>query len=172
MHIQVRWRWGDSNVPSQQRKPKPSPPGGYVPLATKPGKCSGCPAYKTGRSFVPPVGPSTAKLAILGQGPGEMEAYQAIPFVGPSGKHLDTWLYKAGVPRQKVWIGNIVQCWLPGNRAPRAKEVAYCRKAHWGPVLEKLEQLKVIVPVGVPAMNALLPYQCNETNAGDVVWIE
>ena len=144
-----------------------------MPFKPKPDACLDCPAYQLGKSFVPPVAPPGASLYLLGQGPGEMEAYQGLPFVGPSGNHLDRWLRRAGIPRHKCWVGNVVQCWLPkeqspptGNRAPRPAEVDFCRATHWGPALAKAP---VVVPIGVPAMKAILGPASNEDTAGRIV---
>jgi DNA polymerase len=135
----------------------------------KPSACAGCPAAKTGRGFVPAEGPPEAEIAILGQGPGETECYQARPFVGPSGFTLDRWLVRAGLERHTLHVSNVVWCWLPGNRAPTHQEVAYCREHHWEPALNKLPRLKVIVPVGVPAMKALYGGKVTMNTAGLVM---
>jgi DNA polymerase len=120
-----------------------------VPLKPKPPSCQGCSAYRKNKSFVPGSGPMDAKVALVGQGPGASEAYQGYPFVGPSGRMLNRWLFRSGLERHKCWVGNISQCWSQSDRPPSRAEVAHCREAHWGPVLESLENLKVIVLVGV-----------------------
>ena len=136
---------------------KPKPPG-----------CMGCPAAEVGLSFVPGVGPHDAKIALIGQGPGADEAYLGSPFVGRSGQMLDSWIARAGLYRHQLWIGNIVQCQMPGNRPPRADEVAHCRAAYWGPVVDQLPNLKVVVPVGVPAMQALVDPKADSDWSGYV----
>ena len=122
-----------------------------MPIYPKSEKCRGCPAEFVGTSYVPGRGPLSAKLALIGQGPGKVEAYQGRPFKGPSGKILNIWLDKAGVPEADIYIDNVVRCWLPKDRKPLAKEVAFCWKAHLRDVLAKMTNLKVICPVGVPA---------------------
>ncbi len=134
----------------------------------KPDACKGCPAHKAGRSFVRPQGPPTAELALIGQGPGEQEAYAGMPFIGPTGQRLNRWLRSAGLERYELFITNVVWCWLPRNRAPTTAEVAYCRTAHWGPALAGLPNLKVLVPVGIPAASAILGEPCGESIAGSV----
>ena len=120
-------------------------------MKTKPPGCAQCPAFTQGKGFVPAEGPVDATIALLGQGPGETEAYSGRPFQGPSGWTLDRWLVRAGLERHKLYVSNVVWCWLPGNRAPKREEVDYCRVAHWGPGLAGLPQLKVLMPIGVPA---------------------
>ena len=122
----------------------------------KPLGCQGCPAFNDGKSFVRPTGPKDAKIVLVGQGPGQDEALDGQPFVGPSGKKLDSWLVRAGIRRHECAVGNVVWCWLPGNRPPTQAEVEYCGKAHWKPWLASLEQARVVVAIGVPAATALL----------------
>ncbi|MHC4176870.1 MAG: uracil-DNA glycosylase family protein [Planctomycetota bacterium] len=135
-------------------------------MSVKPKACEGCPAYESGRSFVPPIGPSDARLAIVGQGPGADEAQVGEPFVGAAGKRLNRWLVLAGVPRERIAIGNIVQCHLPGNRPPKAAEIAHCREAHVAPWLESLRALRVIVPAGMPATKEFLGKRAGASTVG------
>ena len=90
----------------------------------------------------------------IGEGPGEQEDRQGLPFVGPAGKLLDAMLAAVGLRREQVYIANIVKCRPPHNRDPQADEVAACR-----PFLEA--QVKVIAPqaictLGRPAAQSLL----------------
>jgi uracil-DNA glycosylase family 4 len=126
-------------------------------MLPKPAPCAGCPASATSHGFVPPSGPADARLAIVGQGPGYDEAALAEPFVGVSGRHLNKWLVKAGVPHEKCAVSNIVWCQLPGNRKPSPKEIAHCWNAHVGPHLRSLPELRVIVAVGLPAAQKFIP---------------
>lgn len=128
----------------------------------KPPQCGGCPANKASRGFVPFEGPEGAGTLIVGQGPGEREVQSGRPFYGPSGNKLDRWLWLAEIDRKEVRVGNVVLCQLPKNRAPTAREVAYCRKAHWEGELAGRER---ILAVGVPAITALLG-RGNEMYAG------
>lgn len=144
-----------------------------MPLAPQPPECEGCPAWDVGRSYVPGAGPADARIALIGQGPGEDEAWAQVPFVGRSGRMLDEWLAKAGIYRHKVWIDNAVRCWLPKNRAPHQAELATCYERHWGlPALEQLPNLKVVVGVGVPAMQAILSPRASANWAGMAKEIE
>lgn len=141
-----------------------------MPLSPKPPACEGCPAYNSGRGFVPGRGPEGADVLLLGQGPGETEAYQGLPFVGPSGERLNLWLQRAGLQRHHMFVSNIVWCWLPWNREPRAAEVEHCRHAHWGPQLDAAAP-RLVVPVGVPAARALLG-RATENSAGTVFEVD
>jgi DNA polymerase len=39
------------------------------------------------------------------------------PFVGAAGKFLDQLLAEAGLSRSRIYITNVVKCFLPENRA-------------------------------------------------------
>lgn len=140
--------------------------------APKPASCWGCPAYTKGISYVPGTGPLTARYALIGQGPGEVEAHAHRPFVGPSGNKLDRWLTKAGLRRHEAWVDNVVRCWLPGNRKPTTAEAAYCTQAHLFPSLKALTHLEVTVSIGVPAMAVLVHPRASERTAGTCIQTE
>lgn len=161
--------------------------------APKPDACLGCPAYEKGHSFVPPSGPTTARVALVGQGPGREEAeghwdvptQQSIrrPFIGRSGYKLDQWLQRANtvhpelppLRRDECAVGNIVWCWLTtGNkdRAATAKEAAHCWQAHVKPWLLGLPNLQVVVPIGVPAIQGLLGSGAGQLWAGGTYRLE
>lgn len=129
----------------------------------KPTPCFDCPANKTSWSYVPGTGPLTARIALIGQGPGEKEAYDGEPFVGPSGNRLNQQLHKAGLRRGEFYVDNIVRCWMPkvvnpprGNRAPRAREVAYCMEHFLLPTLRDMPNLEGVVLLGKPAQRAFI----------------
>lgn len=77
---------------------------------------------------VPGVGNPNARIMVIGEAPGENEAKQGEPFVGKAGKLLTTILEKAGMPRETVFITNILKCRPPGNRDPMKEEADNCRK--------------------------------------------
>ena len=101
------------------------------------------------------VGDPNADLMFVGEGPGREEDLQGEPFVGRSGKLLDTLMrQEIGVERNQVYIGNVVKCRPPGNRDPLPDEIAACR-----PYLEQQVELihpQVVVTLGNFATRALL----------------
>ena len=105
---------------------------------------------------MPGTGPTDAELAFVGQGPGQVEAGLAEPFVGPIGQRARDWLAHASINPHRVWMDNVVRCWLPKNRAPTPAERAHCTKVHLYPALAQLRDLKVVVAVGIPASKSLL----------------
>jgi uracil-DNA glycosylase len=91
-------------------------------------------------------GPQNAEIMLIGQNPGGEEAKQGRPFVGKSGKYLDTVLRKNNVDRSKLYITNVVKETTPGNRRPTAQEIQY-----WMPyLLEEIRQVKpkIVVLMG------------------------
>lgn len=137
-------------------------------MLPKPSTCEGCPAQHVGKGYVPGEGPRDARLALVGQGPGELEAYEGRPFVGPSGRKLGVWLSKARIEREEAWVDNVVRCWLPKNRAPKAGEVEFCTTAHLRGALARLDQLLVVVPIGIPSARFFLGDRASEGIAGAV----
>lgn len=59
------------------------------------------------------VGNKEAKVMFIGEGPGEQEDIQGIPFVGPAGMLLNDYLTAVGIKREDVYIANIVKCPSP-----------------------------------------------------------
>ena len=65
-----------------------------------------------------------AEIMLIGEGPGFHEDKQALPFVGASGKFLTQMLNDGGIPRESVFITNVVKCRPPDNRDPLPEELA------------------------------------------------
>ncbi len=58
---------------------------------------------------VPPEGPRDAKIAIVGEAPGQVELKQGRPFVGPSGQLLNKVLSRSGIRRSSCYITNVIK---------------------------------------------------------------
>jgi uracil-DNA glycosylase len=65
--------------------------------------------------IVPPSGPTSAKIVLVGEAPGKEEELQLKPFVGGSGQLLTELLIKAGIHRDECYITNVVKIRPPGN---------------------------------------------------------
>ena len=92
-------------------------------------------------------GDADADLMIVGEGPGQHEDEQGLPFVGRSGQLLDQLLGEIDLRREdNVYIGNVVKCRPPGNRDPRQEEIDTCK----GYLREQLRLVdpKVVVTLG------------------------
>ena len=108
--------------------------------------CRACSLCETRRNLVFGVGSEQAQVMFIGEGPGEQEDKQGVPFVGPAGHLLDDMLEMIDLDRTKVYIANIVKCRPPGNRDPLGIEQDAC----W-PWLERqiaLVQPRIIVCLG------------------------
>jgi DNA polymerase len=88
--------------------------------------CHKCDLGSTRTKAVPGVGPATARICFVGEGPGREEDATGIPFVGQAGRLLDRLLAAEGLSRRDCYICNIVKCRPPNNRVPEASEVAAC----------------------------------------------
>lgn len=60
-------------------------------------------------------GPAKADIVIVGEAPGFDEEMQGKPFVGASGKLLDTLLREAGIRRADCYVTNVCKYRPPGN---------------------------------------------------------
>ncbi|MGI6783744.1 MAG: uracil-DNA glycosylase [Aminivibrio sp.] len=89
--------------------------------------CRLCPLREGRKSVVFGEGPSDAGLLLVGEAPGATEDETGRPFTGRSGKLLASLLEGEGLPREKVFITNMVKCRPPKNRAPTAGEMEACR---------------------------------------------
>lgn len=88
--------------------------------------CRRCGLAAKRKTVVFGEGNPSAHLMLVGEGPGAEEDLQGRPFVGPAGQLLDRALAAAGVPRETVYIGNVVKCRPPGNRVPTPEEAQAC----------------------------------------------
>ena len=81
--------------------------------------CMRCKLGKTRNNLVFGNGSQNAKLVIIGEAPGAEEDKQGIPFVGRAGQMLTKMIENViEVPRQEVFICNILKCRPPENRNP------------------------------------------------------
>ncbi|MFC1517888.1 uracil-DNA glycosylase [Candidatus Margulisiibacteriota bacterium] len=118
-------------------------------------KCKKCKLAKTRTQVVIGQGPVPCDLMLIGEGPGEEEDRQGIPFVGRSGQLLTKILSSVGINRPHgVYIGNIVKCRPPKNRNPESDEVEACKV--WLKEQIELVNPKILVMVGAVAMKTLL----------------
>ncbi len=114
-------------------------------------RCKDCPLQD--QPCAKPEGDPAAKVALLGEAPGAEEARAGRPFVGQSGRLLDTVLARLGQSRDDLWITNTVLCRPPENRTPTPQELECCSARLLGELCDK----KRIVTLGATALNALSP---------------
>lgn len=90
-------------------------------------KCEKCELCKTRTNLVFGVGNPKSPVLFVGEGPGEQEDLQGVPFVGRAGKLLDLMLDAVDLSREKnIYIANIVKCRPPKNRDPLQEEQDAC----------------------------------------------
>lgn len=88
--------------------------------------CVKCRLSETRTNAVPGDGSPAAAVLFIGEGPGQNEDEQGLPFVGRAGQLLDRLLSEVPLTREDVFITNVVKCRPPGNRDPQPDEVAAC----------------------------------------------
>ena len=118
--------------------------------------CQKCSLAATRISSVFGVGNANAVLMFVGEAPGEQEDKSGIPFVGAAGKLLDKYLFAVDIPREDVYIANILKCRPPKNRDPNPEEEAACMEYLRGQV--RIIQPSLIVCLGrIAAMKLIKP---------------
>lgn len=117
--------------------------------------CTKCGLHETRTNVVVGGGPVPCNLMIIGEGPGEQEDLQGVPFVGKAGQLLTKILESVGINRDTdAYISNTVKCRPPKNRTPYPTEIEACK-----PYLIRQIQLikpKVLVLLGTPALKTIL----------------
>jgi DNA polymerase len=116
--------------------------------------CTLCPLAATRTQVVFGAGDPQADLMFVGEGPGEQEDRDGIPFVGRAGRLLTSLIEGIDLDRDAVYIANVVKCRPPGNRDPLPAEIESCR-----PYLEaQIEFIdpRVVVTLGNFATKLLL----------------
>jgi len=108
--------------------------------ATEAATCTRCRLSQGRTQVVYGIGDANADLMFIGEGPGYHEDKQGIPFVGAAGQLLNQMLSEVEIPREDVYISNVVLCRPPGNRDPLEDEIEACK-----PWLD--ERIAIIEPV-------------------------
>ena len=123
--------------------------------------CTACDLYTRATQVVFGTGPHAARIMLIGEQPGDHEDIAGTPFVGPAGSVLDRVLTRIGIPRDGIYMTNVVKHfkWEPrGKRrihqTPRLTEIRACRP--WLDAELTSVSPKVIVCLGATAAKALL----------------
>ena len=88
--------------------------------------CRKCSLAETRTNVVFGVGNPNADVMFIGEAPGEKEDLSGIPFVGAAGKLFDKYLVAVGIPREEIYIANMLKCRPPKNRDPKPEEQDLC----------------------------------------------
>ena len=126
-------------------------------MLNKPAACEGCPVSARNTGFAFGEGPTTARIMLVGEALGEIEAAEGAPFVGGTGRMLRGMLHQAGLHPGQYYLTNVVKCWPPKNTTPQIPEITACTSRY---LIRELTTVKpnVIVAVGPTAMNFLVPH--------------
>jgi uracil-DNA glycosylase family 4 len=117
--------------------------------------CVKCPLHASRTIAVPGDGKLNAKVMIIGEAPGKEEDETGHPFVGASGRFLNSVLEGTGIDRNDFFITNTVKCRPPKNRTPKRLEVDTCTSSY---LFEQIELInpKLIMLLGGVAAKKLL----------------
>ena len=125
--------------------------------------CRGCELYADATQTVFSAGSPTARVALVGEQPGDMEDRRGEPFVGPAGRLLDKALVEAGIRREDAYVTNTVKHFRfsssgPGRRrihqTPDRVHIEACRP--WLVAELGVVDPQVVVALGATAAKALL----------------
>ena len=159
----ARERAAPAMPPVVAREPASAPAPAPVPLGPitdwgvlreRVAGCTACDLCKTRTQTVFGVGNTRADWLVIGEAPGAEEDRQGEPFVGRAGQLLNAMLLAIGLPRETVFIANILKCRPPGNRDPKPEEVSRCLPFLSAQIA--LLQPKIILVVGRIAAQTLL----------------
>ena len=120
--------------------------------------CTACPQlsdFRTNTVFG--SGDPNARLVFLGEGPGEAEDLQGLPFQGAPGELFDKILLACGLKREQVYLLNTIKCRPPKNRNPKTNELENC----WG---YGLRQLDILQPEFICCMGSVAAKTLLKTN--------
>ncbi|MDD6558600.1 MAG: uracil-DNA glycosylase, partial [Faecalibacterium prausnitzii] len=117
--------------------------------------CTRCELCKTRTNVVFGQGVEDAEVLFVGEGPGQNEDEQGLPFVGRSGQLLDKYLFAIDLDRTKnCYIANIVKCRPPQNRDPQPAESEACMP--WLREQFRLLKPKIVVCLGRVAAQRMI----------------
>ncbi len=118
------------------------------------------PKYQTNLpkpNYVPGVGPSNAKIAIVGEAPGFEENEARLPFVGSSGRLLSKLLSEAGIDRNQCYVTNVVKYQPIGNDLKTLPMMGISLEEETKKLYHELSTLSpnIICTLGNTALNAI-----------------
>lgn len=130
-------------------------------LAAAAQQCQGCDLYKNATRAVLGEGPTSARVMLVGEQPGDREDLAGKPFVGPAGALLDKALEDAGIDRTDVYVTNAVKHFKFEERGkrrihkkPSTVEIQACHP--WLEAELGLVRPQLIVCLGATAAHAVI----------------
>ena len=111
-------------------------------------RCTKCRLHQTCSSIkIDGRGSETPEILFVGQAPGQQEDRQASCFVGPAGRLLTEAINEFDLKPSR--LTNLVRCFPPGDRPPKADEVLACRP-YLAEEIRKYKPKIVVLLGGVP----------------------
>lgn len=116
-----------------------------------------------GKRLVFGAGSLTADIFMIGEAPGGEEEKLGKPFVGKAGKNLDSFLAAVQLPRESVYISNVVKLrptsvspktGRPVNRPPSREEIEFFKPLLFDEI--RIVSPKLIVTLGNVPLRAVL----------------
>ena len=126
--------------------------------------CRGCELWEPATQVVFSAGAVDARIALVGEQPGDQEDRRGVPFVGPAGRLLQKAVAEAGIDVATTYVTNAVKHFrftqsAPGSRrvhaSPDVGHVTACRP--WLAAELARVDPEVVVCLGATAAKALLP---------------
>lgn len=108
--------------------------------------CGSCPCARNGK----PVKPvrafgATGGLMVVGEGPGNEEMFQGVPFIGPSGRIISRIFQQNRADRALMWITNSLLCPRPKDDSQFAQAIECCRP-------RLLQEIPLVQPTAILAL--------------------
>lgn len=119
--------------------------------------------YRIQNNNFPVIGEGShdADIMFIGEAPGKNEAKTGKPFCGRSGQILDLLLASIDLPRESVYVTNVVKDRPPENRDPTSTEIEL-----YGPFLDR--QISIIKPKVIATLGRFsMTYIMNKFGLGD-----
>jgi DNA polymerase len=123
--------------------------------------CRGCDLCEIATQTVFGEGPADARIAFVGEQPGDMEDRAGRPFVGPAGAVFDEGLVAVGLRRDDVYVSNAVKHFSFEQRGtrrihsrPNARQIQACRP--WIEAELRIVKPQVLVLMGSTAAQSLI----------------
>jgi uracil-DNA glycosylase len=137
-----------------------------TPLEGLCGEIEACRRCSLGAGVRPIVSEARgARVMLVGQAPGQVEAAGGRPFSGRAGKTLFRWLARAGLDeaevRARIYIAAVTRCYPGpspsgrGDRVPTPAEQEAC--ASWLNEELRIIRPRLLIPVGRLAIGRFLP---------------
>lgn len=147
-------------------------------VAAEAAGCRACDLWERATQTVFGEGPSDARMALVGEQPGDREDRSGRPFVGPSGRLLDEAVERAGLDREGLYVTNAVKHFKFTERGkrrihdrPDATEIVACRR--WIETELELIAPAVVVLMGTVAIRSVLGRPATITSLrGEVIELD